>query len=593
MLWLTTLGVQAQGLESALAPGKVIQGHAQWEDDCKRCHVRFDRSAQDRLCMVCHKEVGQDVRTKRGYHGRIKPQACRSCHTDHKGRSARIVELDARQFDHALSDYVLRGKHASTDCAKCHLAGRKHRQAPLDCQACHRKDDVHGGSLGGQCADCHTESRWNEARFDHDKTRFSLTGKHQDAGCADCHRNKTDYKDTPRDCLGCHKRQDDSAKGHKGQYGEHCDSCHGTKAWKPSTFRHDADTKYALRGQHRTAACADCHTGPLYKLKLSTDCHSCHKQDDKHKGTLGKDCAGCHTERDWKERARFNHDKTDFPLLGKHADIQCDACHKGTLFKDGPKTCIGCHKADDKHQGSLGERCESCHQERDWKNTRGRFDHDQTRFKLRNAHAAPKVACKSCHQDLRSLRKTPLTCDGCHRKDDRHDGQLGRECGQCHDDKSWKVPAFNHAHTRFALLGRHLTTACKDCHTTPRYKEAPRDCHSCHKKDDKHKLVYGVRCDSCHNARAWPLWDFDHDRRSSYRLDGAHRKLRCDACHARAAPPGKDVATLGSTCIACHRKDDVHDNSFGPLCEQCHVTARWNQVGHRGTRTPSSEPTRP
>lgn len=585
-LWVGLLlpmpGVQAQGLESVMAPGALIKGHAKVENDCKSCHIRFDKNAQERLCMDCHKEVGQDVRSKLGYHGRIKPQACRSCHTDHKGRDARIVELDKRKFDHAQTDYSLRGKHASTDCDQCHERGKKFREAPSDCQSCHRKDDAHKGSLGPKCADCHTESNWKEAKFDHEKTRFSLTGKHQDASCSDCHKNKDDYKDTPRACYGCHKKADDSAKGHRGLYGERCDSCHSTKGWQPSTFNHDADTTYQLRGKHRSTACTACHAVNPYRVTLAADCISCHKKDDKHKGTLGTDCASCHTERDWKEKARFDHDRTAFPLLGRHADIKCDACHKSTMFKEAPKRCIGCHQSDDKHAGTLGEACESCHGERDWKTTQGRFDHDKTQFKLRNAHARSTVACKACHKDLQSFRKTPLACYSCHAKDDKHQGQEGRECAQCHGDSDWKVPNFNHARTRFPLVGRHLATPCKDCHASPRFKDATRECYGCHKKDDRHQLVFGVKCDSCHNARAWSVWDFDHDRRTAYRLDGAHRKVACESCHLQPAPAGKLAAPLGATCVSCHRQDDVHDGGFGMLCQQCHSTDNWKSISNRG-----------
>ena len=102
--------VLAQGIESVLSPGRLIQGHAKWENDCAKCHVRFDRKAQDRLCLDCHQEVAQDVRGRSGYHGRMAPQACRDCHTDHKGATARIVELDTRRFDHRLTDFMLRGK---------------------------------------------------------------------------------------------------------------------------------------------------------------------------------------------------------------------------------------------------------------------------------------------------------------------------------------------------------------------------------------------------------------------------------------------------------------------------------------------------
>lgn len=578
-------GASAQSLESALAPGKLIQGHAKWEDDCKSCHVRFDRAAQDGLCMDCHKDVARDLRARAGYHGRIPAQACRSCHTDHKGRDARTAQFDTRQFDHRLTDYTLQGRHEQLACASCHLPGRRFRDAPGACQACHAKNDVHKGRLGTACADCHTEARWTETRFDHTKTKFALTGRHATAACADCHRNRADFQDTPKTCIGCHRKQDDGARGHQGRFGERCDSCHGTKAWKPATFNHDTDTRYALRGKHRGAACGDCHTGPLQKQKLASDCIGCHRQDDKHRGTLGTQCESCHSERDWKERGRFDHGKTAFALLGKHVQVRCDACHRSLQFNEAPKACVGCHRSDDKHQGTLGDRCESCHQERDWKGTAGRFDHAQTKFPLRNAHAAPKLECQACHRDLRSLRATATACVACHGKDDRHQGQLGRECGQCHDDKSWRVAAFDHARTRFVLAGRHAAAACKDCHKTARYREAPRECVGCHRKDDRHQGVFGEACASCHNARNWVLWDFDHERRSAYRLDGAHRQVACEACHTQPAPAAKAVAPLAASCIGCHRRDDRHDGGFGNVCESCHITADWKRVSNRLQRT--------
>jgi hypothetical protein len=575
-----------------LSPGKLIQGHAKWDEDCKACHVKFDRAAQDRLCMDCHKDIGGDVRARAGYHGRLKPQACNECHTDHKGRSEKIAAFDTKRFDHAQTDYPLRGKHVQTECAKCHEAGKKWRESPNDCNACHRKDDVHKGSLGPKCGDCHTENNWKEAKFDHSKTRFALEGKHVDTKCGDCHKNKADYKDAPRTCVGCHKKDDDGAKGHKGQFGEKCESCHNAKAWKPSTFNHDIDTKYVLRGKHRNTKCGDCHTGPLYKTKTATDCFSCHKKDDKHEGTLGKDCGACHTERDWKEKAKFDHDKTDFPLKGKHDEIKCDACHKSKLFKEAPKTCIGCHKKDDKHEATLGEACGDCHGERDWKTTKGRFDHDKTKFKLRNAHAAAKVKCDACHKDLKSFRKTATDCYACHQKDDKHEAQLGRQCESCHTDRDWKVPGYDHNKTRYPLLGKHMKVACKDCHATPRYRDAAKDCYACHKKEDKHKLVFGTKCESCHNARGWVIWDFDHDRRSSYRLEGKHRKVACEACHVKPAPAGKGFAPLPSDCLSCHRKDDVHDGGFGMRCEQCHVADDWKKVSTRGGLRSSAPPDR-
>ncbi|MBX3619242.1 MAG: cytochrome C [Rhizobacter sp.] len=573
----------AQGLESVLAPGKLIEGHARYEDECKQCHVRFDRNAQDRLCMACHDKVGQDVRDKTGFHGRQKSQepaqACRSCHTEHKGRTARIAEFDRQRFDHGMTDFALRGGHLKAECSACHVPARKYREAPHDCLACHRKDDVHKGSLGTKCADCHTETNWKEAKFDHGKTRFALTGKHIDTPCADCHKDRN-YKETPRACVACHKRVDEQ-KGHQGQFGDRCESCHGTKAWKSTTFDHDTDTRYALRGKHRAAACTDCHTGPLFRQKLATECYACHRKDDKHQGSLGRDCASCHSERDWKERAKFDHGKTRFPLLGKHLQADCKACHKSTLFKEAPTACIGCHKQDDKHEGTLGDRCESCHAEKSWKTTAGRFDHDRTRFALRNAHARPSLACSACHSSLRSMRNTATECVACHKKDDKHEGQQGTKCESCHTDRSWRVASFDHAKTAFPLTGKHVDTACKSCHLTPRFKEAKTECYACHQKADTHKLRLGERCDTCHDTRDWKGGRFDHNQRSRYRLEGSHLKVACEACHTRPAAHGQAVAPLGTQCMACHRADDAHDGDFGVRCEQCHVPQSWKRITNR------------
>ncbi len=569
----------AQSIESIMAPGKLIQGHVKLEDDCKQCHVKLDRKAQDGLCMACHKDVGADVRNKAGYHGRLTEVVCKSCHTEHKGREARIVELDKKKFDHNKTDYVLKGKHEKTDCEKCHVEGKKYREAASDCNSCHKKDDEHKGKLGPKCGDCHTENNWKEARFDHDTTKFPLKGKHVDVKCADCHKNNN-YKETPKTCFACHRGIDEK-KGHKGQYGEKCETCHNDKAWKPSTFNHDVDTKYALRGKHQKTACKDCHTGNLYKEKTSQECYACHKKDDKHKESLGKNCASCHTEKNWKDIPKFDHDKSDFPLLGKHAKVECKECHKSTMYKEAPKDCYSCHSKDDKHQKNLGPKCGDCHNERDWKTTEGLFKHERTKFPLKNAHAKPELKCASCHKDLTSFRNTPLDCLSCHKKDDKHEGQLGAKCETCHNDKVWKDVRFDHGLSRFPLTGGHLIVKCKACHETPRYKDAPRDCYSCHKKDDRHKTKFGVNCESCHSTRSWVSWAFEHNTRTKFRLEGAHASVACEACHKQPAPVGKLAAPVSTSCISCHRSVDVHGGAFGPRCDGCHQVDTWKKIKTR------------
>ncbi len=590
LLCLACLPAAAQSLESVLSPGAVIKGHAKTEDDCKACHTRFDRAAQDGLCVACHKEVGQDVKARTGFHGRQKAQPCRNCHTDHKGRDMRIVDFTPKEFDHRQSDYLLRGKHVEVPCAQCHKPTQKYRQAPSDCLSCHRKDDKHKGNLGAKCADCHTEKNWTEAKFDHGTTQFALTGKHIDAKCADCHKS-ADYKAAPSTCIGCHKKVDK----HKARFGEKCESCHSTKNWTGISFRHDTDTKYILRGKHRTARCESCHTGPLYRDKLGSACLDCHKKDDKHNASLGPDCGACHTEKNWKETARFDHDRSSFPLRGAHVKPECSACHTSVRYKEAPSDCFSCHKKDDKHEATLGKDCAACHTDVDWKATR--FSHTRTRFQLRAGHSVPPLKCSACHVDQKTYRQAPMDCLSCHRKDDKHEGQLGVRCESCHTETSWTKARFNHATARFALTGSHVNVKCTDCHKTLRYKDAPRDCLSCHGKDDKHKVRFGTACESCHNARSWAVWQFDHQRQTDYPLASGHLSVACEACHRAAAPAGKLAAPLQRSCVSCHERDDTHAGNLGPRCEQCHSATRWNQVSNRvrtgAAPAPSSAPGAP
>ena len=86
-------------------PGPVIEGHAKFESDCKRCHELFSKESQRKLCLDCHKPVAADIEAKQGFHGKSKdvgPAKCRDCHTDHVGRETDIILLDVEVFDHGF-----------------------------------------------------------------------------------------------------------------------------------------------------------------------------------------------------------------------------------------------------------------------------------------------------------------------------------------------------------------------------------------------------------------------------------------------------------------------------------------------------------
>ena len=100
------------------------------------------------------------------------------------------------------------------------------------------------------------------------------------------------------------------------------------------------------------------------------------------------------------------------------------------------------------------------------------------------------------------------------------------------------------------------------------------DCTTCHEKQDTHKRRLGIQCESCHNARDWKVWDFDHDK-THFKLEKGHRDISCYDCHQK--PMDKKVSAT-ATCGSCHDKDDVHDNKFGRLCERCHEASSWKNI---------------
>jgi len=575
-------------VESVVMPGKVIEGHAKYEHECEKCHKRFDKDAQTGLCLDCHKETAADVRSQKGYHGRLKEKECHECHTDHKGRNAKIVVFNKTLFKHDETGFALEDKHSSAKCEGCHKPKTKYRETPSKCEACHRKDDVHKGKLGLDCGNCHDAKDWKKSSFDHEKSDFRLIGgKHADVECKKCHTSK-EYKGAAKECVGCH-RKDDQDKGHKGRYGAKCESCHTDKDWKELRFNHDRDTHFDLRGKHQPVKCDDCHLpskGDLYKQKLPVACVSCHRKDDQakgHQGSLGEKCESCHNDKSWKS-SNFDHDKdTKYPLKGKHRDAKCETCHKGGVTgaaaakKKLEVTCVGCHRKDDQekaHKGNYGSKCEACHTEKDWKTLT--FDHTRdTRYILKDKHQ--QTPCKACHPSGKPLygQKLETTCISCHRKDDLHKGQLGAKCETCHKETRWQDAPYDHAKARFILTGSHAKLECKKCHETPAFHDAKSTCAGCHQKDDTHKKRLGPKCEDCHNTRTWKSWNFDHDRRTKYKLDGAHLKTGCLDCHRT---PVEKTFNVPLTCAGCHSNKDVHDGGFGQMCERCHVTEDFTKL---------------
>ncbi|MBL3600932.1 MAG: hypothetical protein JMN25_13885 [gamma proteobacterium endosymbiont of Lamellibrachia anaximandri] len=122
--------VQAFGVfDRLLMPGDVIEGHAAFEDECEKCHEKLEQKRQSQLCLGCHdhENIASDIKLKEGYHGRkAQPDkvSCKHCHTDHKGRGARVVLFDEGSFLHEAADFKLRGLHKQVPCNACHEQGK-------------------------------------------------------------------------------------------------------------------------------------------------------------------------------------------------------------------------------------------------------------------------------------------------------------------------------------------------------------------------------------------------------------------------------------------------------------------------------------
>jgi hypothetical protein len=507
---------------------------------CQECHKNsiFKDTPQD--CYACHGD--------RDPHQGQLGQICATCHTP--------VDWTTVNFDHSQAPFTLIGKHLAVACRDCHQ-DNLFKTTPQDCFTCHNKDDPHQGLLGQACASCHSAEDWAKVDFDHSQSRFQLLGKHATVDCHACHTDNL-FKNTPIECYSCHAKVDT----HKGQLGNDCTACHTPAGWDQSTFDHST-ASFKLTGSHIGVNCAACHPGGQY-IGTPKNCYACHAKDDHHDGQFGTYCAACHTTTAWSQ-VTFNHNKTSFPLTGKHIGVNCLSCHVGGKFKGTSKDCYSCHAKDDNHNGQLGKDCAACHAPSGWGNVT--FDHSKSGFPLTGKHSS--VNCTSCHVGGK-FKGTPKDCYSCHAKDDNHGGQLGTDCAACHTTSGWGNVTFDHSKSSFPLTGKHIGVNCASCHPGGKYKGTPKDCYSCHAKDDAHGGQMGTDCAACHSTKGWPGANFDHSG-TGFPLVGKHTSVSCKSCH----PNGQYKGTPKG-CYSCHAGDDNHGGQYGTDCALCHNPNGWS-----------------
>jgi hypothetical protein len=384
-------------------------------------------------------------------------------------------------------------------------------------------------------------------------------------------------------CLDCHEEQREDQENGTGFHGrsaavraaDACRSCHPEHRGREAdvlglieeVFDH-RETDYPLDGAHARLACRACHAEDERHREAPHDCVACHREDDPHGDAMSDDCVDCHTTADWRE-ARFDHDETRFPLRGSHRSVSCALCHTGPAAEKPPRDCVGCHRLDDVHRGTLGKDCAACHGVDRWASSS--FDHERkTGFALRGGHGG--IPCGACHRTPPETGDTPRECAACHGSQDVHAGRNGTECGVCHGIESWGEVLFDHARdARFELDGAHGALRCEQCHGSRLDGLSDSTtCIDCHRADDVHAGSLAARCEQCHGTRSWsrPIV-FEHDV-VRFPLLGLHATTACEQCHVSRAFDRAEPA-----CRSCHARDDVHDGTLGDDCGRCHGPNGW------------------
>jgi hypothetical protein len=316
--------------------------------------------------------------------------------------------------------------------------------------------------------------------------------------------------------------------------------------WSPASYTvaQHRQTKYPLEGKHAQVACADCHVNnpPSVPVRLlgssgvwmrpvAAVCRDCHAEDHGRQLAARADqgkCESCHRVGGWTP-STFTvalHRPLRLPLEGRHAEIQCRACH-------GP---------DRRHLPPL-----------------------------------PSVTLIGRARVALTLSETQ--CAACHV--DPHERRYSR-CEDCHGTRSFRPATLDiaaHARYTFPLEGAHAAVSCTDCHTRMRHAPASSSlvlarwpaapvvfgapaggCAGCH--ENPHGRQFAARrdrgaCESCHGVDGFrPAARFDHDRDAAFALTGAHKNVPCGRCHSTSpGPNGRRVALyrpVSAKCEACH-----------------------------------------
>jgi hypothetical protein len=450
-----------------------------------------------RTCGDCHDSPHSDHFLAGNTAAAARPgSTCAGCHSIAGHSGFDDPRATVTPAEHRHGGFALEEPHAGLACSACHTPTATFRERHPgrradDCRACH--EDPHGGQFDGTaagqggCIGCHEHDRFAPHHFDRDdhaRTRLPLDGRHAEQDCNACHVSAQpgeprQFAGTAHRCEQCHDDAHGGAFGHRqtvlaaAPRGA-CAVCHGTASWSGvahERFDHADWTGFAVDGAHGQIECTDCHAptpapdhfgrrfGRIPRsggdataghASGGANCTRCH--DDPHAGVFDRDavpatvdgrlgCERCHDTASFRALPYgFDHGAfARFPLLGKHAELACGACHEPiqvtetasgrtparTAGRVRGSACADCHA--DPHRGQferLGRTdCTRCHKSTTSFATLS-FRHNlDSRFQLGEQHA--NVPCARCHELEKAAgaafaryKPLPVTCVECHGREE-------------------------------------------------------------------------------------------------------------------------------------------------------------------------------
>jgi hypothetical protein len=205
------------------------------------------------------------------------------------------------------------------------------------------------------------------------------------------------------------------------------------------------------------------------------------------------------------------------------------------------------------------------------------FDHSRVAFKLEGKHQG--LVCESCHLNVRTsadFKSLSTDCGVCHLKDDAHNGEFGKDCGDCHKAAAWKPATFDHNLSAFKLDGKHINVACDQCHINNVFKGTATDCAACHVDPDYHAGMFpGQACSACHSTAAWQPAPYNGPH--TFPINHGEKNNTCADCHQ---------PTLRQwTCYTCHDQAEITQKhqeeriSNFDDCLRCHSTGQKEEGG--------------